>query len=195
VRTILLRTPVSTVLLRGGVLALGVAVIAPFAAAQSPRSPEARTKAITASFNKFKNVSKEKRGVRKDKYIKVQSAPVVLANPGNYSGKYDVPDFNFGMDLRVSRDGTFTGNGYEALDENVRRTFTFRNGKIEGALLTATKVYSNGRTASFEGAFMNRSTYQTPTDKGVTIFGFGTTGQEVTIGGNTIDRFFYEKQP
>ncbi|MFL5500990.1 MAG: hypothetical protein ACJ79Q_07135 [Gemmatimonadaceae bacterium] len=49
------------------------------------------------------------------------------------------------------------------------------------------------RTEAFEGAFMNRSTYQSPTDKGVTVFGFGMMGRPIGIDGNTFERFFLEK--
>jgi hypothetical protein len=182
-------------LFRGAALAIGAMTIASPAIAQSSRSAEARTSAIAASFSKFKNVSKEKRGIRKSKYLRVQSEPALLANPADYSGKYVASDWGFGFDIRVNPDGTFTGTGYDALDGNVSRTFTFRNGKIQGALLTATKVYADGRSRAFEGAFMNRSTYQSATDKGVTVFGFGTTTvAPVNIDGNTIDKFFYEKQ-
>jgi hypothetical protein len=102
---------------------------------------------------------------------------------------------NFGLDLTVTPDGTVTGNGYEPLSDDVKRTFTLRNARIERAFLTATKVYADGRTEPFEGAFMNRSTSQSPTDKGVTVFGLGTMGRAVVIAGNTIDRFFLQKLP
>jgi hypothetical protein len=163
--------------------------------AQTAASADARTNAIAASFSKFKSISKEKRGVKKEKYVRVESKPAVLRNPADYSGKYQVTDMDFGLDLNVKSDGTVTGTGYEPLGEGVRRTFTLRNGKIEGAYLTATKVYADGRTEAFEGAFMNRSRYESPTDKGVTVFGFGTIGDAIQIDGNTIDRFFYERLP
>ncbi len=43
--------------------------------------------------------------------------------------------------------GKVEGDGYEPLnaDPTVRRTFTLKDGKIEGALLTATKVYAGGK--------------------------------------------------
>ena len=40
---------------------------------------------------------------------------------------------------------------------------------------------------------MNRSTHQSPTDKGVTVFGFGTLGRSVNVSGLTINKFFFEK--
>lgn len=156
-------------------------------------SAQARTQVIAASFSKFKNVSKEKYGVRKTKYLRVQSEPAIKANPADYSGTYQVADFGFRLELRVNRDGSFAGNGYEPLGENVQRSFVLRNGKVDGALLTATKVYADGKSEAFEGAFMNRSVYESPTDKGTTIFGFGMLGKPITLHGLTIDRFFFEK--
>ena len=170
-------------------------VLASSIRAQASGSADAKSSAIAASFSKMKSLSKDKRGVKKEKYVRVESEPAVRANPADYSGKYEVPDMNFGLDLSVTRDGTVTGTGYEPLGDGVMRTFTLRNGKIERAFLTATKVYADGRTERFEGAFMNRSRYESPTDKGVTVFGFGMLGRAVVIDGNTIDKFFYQKLP
>jgi hypothetical protein len=161
--------------------------------AQGSADPVARTKSIAASFSKFKSLDKEKRGVRKAKYVRVESTPAVRSNPTDYSGKYENVDFNFGVEFRVNADGTFSGSGYEPLSDNVKRTFTLRDGRIRGALATATKVYANGATESLEGAFMNRATYGSPTDKGVSVFGFGTLGKPIEMHGLTIDKFFLEK--
>ena len=88
-------------------------VIASSVTGQAPGSADAKSDAIAASFSKMKSLSKEKFGVRKEKYLKVQSEPAVLRNPADYSGKYEVPDLNLGLDLSVKRDGTVTGTGYE----------------------------------------------------------------------------------
>lgn len=161
--------------------------------AQTPTDATAKSNAIAASFSKFKSLSKEKRGVRKEKYLRVESAPAVVANPADYSGTYRVPDMQFQLDLRIIPDGSFTGSGYEPLNENVKRTFTLQNGRIRGSLATATKVYADGATESFEGAFMNRSVYESPTDKGVTVFGFGTLTRPFELDGLTIDKLFYDR--
>ena len=163
--------------------------------AQTSSEATAKSNAIAASFSKFKNVSKEKHGFKKEKYVRVESAPAVVSNPADYSGTYKVPDTQFQLDLRVNADGSFTGTGFEPLSENVKRTFTLRNGHIRGSLATATKVYANGASESFEGAFMNRSVYESPTDKGVTIFGFGTLTRPFEMNGNTIDKLFYQRAP
>jgi hypothetical protein len=173
--------------------------LAPFGSAPAQQalasaSPQTRTQAIAASFSKSKHVIKEKRGVRMEKYKRVESEPVVEPNPQDYSGTYEVPDMGFAIQLRVARDGSVEGIGYEPVspDLSVRRSFTLRNGKIDGALLTATQVYANGTQNGFEGAFMNRTAFDSPADKGFTVFGLGVIGKEITVGGNTINRFFYE---
>jgi hypothetical protein len=159
----------------------------------SASDPQTKTKAIVASFNKFKHLSKEKHGIRKEKYLKVESNPVVKANPEGYSGTYEIPDLGFAMHLRVDHNGKVEGDGYEPLaDPAVRRTFTLKNGKIEGALLTATKVYAGGYTEKLEGVFIEKTTFESPTDKGFSRFGLGTLGRPIEVSGLTLDKFFYE---
>ena len=135
-----------------------VGVLAPFGSAPAQQalasaSAQTRTQAIAASFSKSKHVVKEKRGVRMEKYKRVESEPVVKPNPQDYSGIYEMPEMAFAIQLRVARDGSVEGTGYEPIgpDMSVRRSFTLRNGRIDGALLTATQVYANGTQNRFEG--------------------------------------------
>jgi hypothetical protein len=154
---------------------------------------QARSQAIAASFSKFKNLSKEKHGVTKAKYLKIESQPAVRANPEDYSGTYEVPDLGFAMRLRVDQSGKVEGTGYEPIvDPAVRRMFTLRDGKIEGALITATKVYANGTAERLEGVFIDRTTFESPTDKGSTSFGLGVIGKPVEVSGLTLDKLFFE---
>ncbi|HJP60620.1 MAG TPA: hypothetical protein VJ865_11490 [Gemmatimonadaceae bacterium] len=161
--------------------------------AQTPSESAARSSAIAASFSKFKSLKKEKRGITKEKYLSIRSEPAVLTNPAEYSGRYQNADFDFVLHLRVNADGTVSGDGHEPLDDNVNRTFTLTNGRIQGALLTARKVYANGATERFEGAFMNRTIKESPNDPGVKVFGFGTMSKSIIVHGMTIDKFFLEK--
>jgi hypothetical protein len=155
---------------------------------------QTRTRAIAASFNKSKHVVKEKRGVHVEKYKEVRSEPLVKANPQDYSGTYEVPEMGFALQLQVDKSGSVTGTGYEPAgpDLSVRRRFTLTNGKIEGALLTATEVYANGSRDRLEGVFMNRTAFDSPTDKGATALGLGVVGKHVGVGGLTFDKLFYE---
>jgi hypothetical protein len=154
---------------------------------------QARSQVIAASFSKFKNLSKEKHGVTKSKYLKIESQPAVKANLEEYSGTYEVSDFGFALRLHVDHSGKVEGTGYEPIvDPAVRRMFTLRDGTIEGALITATKVYANGKSERLEGVFMNRTTFESPTDKGLTRFGLGVIGKPVEVSGLTLDKLFYE---
>jgi hypothetical protein len=164
--------------------------------AASSSNVQARTQVIAASFSKFKNVSKEKHGIKKEKYLRVESEPAVKSNPEDYSGTYEIPDFGVALRLRVDHSGRVEGGGYDALhaDPAVRRTFTLRNGKVEGALLNATKVYVDGQTEKIEGVFINRKIFESPTDKGTVRFGLGVIGKPFEVSGMTLDKLFYEPQ-
>ena len=155
---------------------------------------ESRTRAIVASFNKSKHVVKEKRGVRKEKYLDVRSVPVVKQNPADYSGEYEEAELGFSLRLRVDRDGKVEGTGYEPLngDSGVSRSFQLRDGQIRGALITAKRVYADVASEPLEGVFINKTRFESPTDKGVTAFGLGVIGKGFQMGGQTIDRIFYQ---
>jgi hypothetical protein len=67
-----------------------------------------------------------------------------------------------------------------------------RDGQISGALITAKKVYADGSSEPLEGVFINKSRFESPTDKGVTTFGLGVIGKGLQVGGQTVDRIFYQ---
>src|SRR5678816_654244 len=169
----------------GGLMA--VAFIDAGAAPAQGSSVEARTQAIVASFNKSKHVVKEKRGVRMEKYKKVVST-AAIKNVRDYAGSYEADGMGLSLDLKVDANGNVSANGYEQVqsDSPVWRGFTLRNARIQGALLTATKVYANGATAPFEGAFIYRTSYESPTDRGVTTFGLGEIrSSRLVVSGNS----------
>jgi hypothetical protein len=155
---------------------------------------ELRTQTIVASFNKSKHVVKEKHGVRKEKYLDVRSVPSVKQNPADYSGAYEASDLGFSLRLRVDPSGTLEGTGYEPLNDQpaVSRSFTLKNGRITGALITAKKLYGDGSSEPFEGVFINKTVFESSTDKGVTAFGLGVLGKNFQVGGLSLDRIFYE---
>ena len=180
-----------------GVLAAGI-FSAGVGAAQQPgvAVTESRTQAIVASFNKSKHVVKEKHGVRKEKYLDVRSEPVVKQNPADYSGEYEDSGLGFSLRLRVDPDGKVEGTGYEPLnDAGVSRSYRLSDGRIRGALITAKKVYVDGSSEPLEGVFINKTRFESPTDKGVTAFGLGVIGKGFNVGGQNIDRIFYQLKP
>jgi hypothetical protein len=74
----------------------------------------------------------------------------------------------------------------------VSRSFTLRDGQITGALITAKKVYANGSSEPFEGVFINKTSFESPTDKGFTTFGLGVISKRFQVGGLNLDRVFYQ---
>lgn len=159
-------------------------------------SVQSRTQAIVASFNKSKHVVKEKRGVRMEKYKDVRSA-AAIRNVRDYAGSYEVYGMGMTLDLRVDANGNVSANGYDQvnLDSPVWRGFTLGNARIQSALLTATKVHANGATEPFEGVFINRTSFDSPTDKGVTQFGLGVvSSSRLVVNGVSIDRVLFERK-
>jgi hypothetical protein len=151
-------------------------------------SSQTKAREIAAAFTKNKHAVKEKYGVRMEKYKDVRSEPAVKSNIGDYSGVYEVRDLGYVISLQVGSDGRIQASGSEN-----SRSFVLENAKIDGALLTASKVYSDGTKEKFEGSFLNRTDRESPTDPGVRIFGLGvvlTTPFE--INGLTYDKLFYQ---
>jgi hypothetical protein len=178
------------------IAALMVPVLAP---AQSipASSADTRARVIAASFNKSKHVSKEKRGVRKEKWLEITSKPAVNATPAAYSGTYQVEGMGFSLNLRVAPDGRVQGTGYDLIDSdsNVKRSFTLTNARVQGALITGTKTYTTGGSQKFEGVFIDRTTKTSPTDPGRTEFGLGVMGDFGYLYGVTLTRLFYKLAP
>jgi hypothetical protein len=67
-----------------------------------------------------------------------------------------------------------------------------RDGQISGALITAKKVYADGSSEPLEGVFINKSRFESPTDKGITAFGLGVIGKGFQVGGQSLTRIFYQ---
>jgi hypothetical protein len=148
-----------------------------------------------ASFNKKKHVVKEKHGVRKERYKEVRCEPVIKEDLKDYSGTYAVVDLGYTINLQVTSNGKIEAIGYEpaTLDSMPSRQFTFKEAKIEEALLTATKVYSDGTVEKFEGVFINRMEFNSPNDSGVSTFGLGVVGKPMeVVSGVMQDKFFFE---
>ena len=167
-------------------LAAGPAIAAP----QQPSS-QSRAQQVAAAFSKHKHVVAEKHGVRKEKYKDVRSEPIVKQDIAEYSGVYEVADLGDVIDLRIGSDGRIQADGRDA--DQPCRTFVLENGKIEGAVFTAIKLYRDGETEPFEGVFMTRTERNSPNDPGITTSGLGVllaTPREFT--GNTYEKLFYQ---
>ena len=154
------------------------------------QQPFSQTKAreVAAAFTKNKHVVKEKFGIRVEKYKDIRSEPDVKSNIRDYSGVYEVPELGYFINVQVGNDGRIEASGSEK-----SRVFRLEHAKIDGALLTASKVYSDGAREKFEGAFLNRTDRDSPTDPGVKIFGLGVILTTPIEGnGYTYDKLFYQ---
>lgn len=148
---------------------------------------QTRAQTLAAAFNKHKEAVKEKYGVRMEKYKDVRSEPLVRQNIADYSGAYEVSELGYVINLRVGSDGRVQANGFDKT-----RAFTLENARIEGAVLTASKVYQDGATEKFEGVFLRRTDRNSPTDPGVTMSGLGVIPTtSIEAHGLTYEKLFY----
>ena len=115
-----------------------------------------RTRELTAALDKTKYKKKEKANVSIEIYIDIKNQAAVRDNPADYAGHYQSDGYQ--LDLQVSKDGTASGEGFDLRAFSGERTrFTLRDARIQGALLTGTKVYDGGQTEAFEAVFVDRT--------------------------------------
>jgi hypothetical protein len=169
-----MRTPIAVLLL----------VLCSVAASASTASD--RVTEILSMFTKSKNVQKQKRGVTKSVFIEKHGEAFTGTD---VNGAYAVDGLELTLDLR--------GNAGTGTDRH--GAFTLRDLRHDGALLTATKVYANGRTSKLEGAFMTLITRAGKTAADATTtrtFGLGVVLDEpyVLDGGVQLERVFYERR-
>lgn len=151
----------------------------------------ARARELAASFSKSKHAVKEKHGIRVEKFKDVRSEPAPKTDARLYSGEYEAE--HGALSLRVYADGRAEANGTEPdSDFASTRKFTLANARVEGALLTGTKLYEDGQSEPFEGVFINRTDRNSPTDPGTNAFGLGVLFHTPkSVNGYTMDKIFY----
>ena len=120
------------------------------------QNAQAKTDALITALAKTKYKKKEKKNISVEVYVDVKSEAVVKSDPGEYSGVYEA-ESDYRLELKVTGDGRIEGSGYDGGMNSGKRNFTLRDARIEGALLTATKVYESGETVSLEAVFNNRT--------------------------------------
>jgi hypothetical protein len=175
--------------------ALGVVLcLAAFGAreARGVQDAASRARELAASFSKSKHEVKEKHGVRVEKFKDVRSEPAPRGDARSYSGEYEA-DYGCALSLRVGGDGRVEANGSEpATDLSRTRKFTLKGARVDGALLTGTKVYEDGSSEGFLSVFINRTERVSPTDSGTTAFGLGVLFDPPrSVGGFSMERLFY----
>jgi hypothetical protein len=121
----------------------------------------------------------------------------VRLDHGEYSGIYEADGYK--LDLRVSPDGGATGSGFDSFASGDKQmSFTLRNAKIDGALISGTKVYDNGSEQPFEAVFVNRRARSGSNPKLVSVditqygIGFVQTANDTNAGWT--NRVFLEKK-
>lgn len=155
-------------------------------------SSQTRAQAIATAFNKQKHVLKAKHGVTREKFKDIRTEPDVKPNAAEYAGTYEMADLGYVITLNVGTDGRIQGNGSDQ-GEQQTRTFKLQNAKIEGALLTAAKVYEDGTTETFEGAFLSRTLRVSPAAPAITTSGLGVIlTRPLGVNGLTYDKLFFE---
>jgi len=145
---------------------------------------------LAASLDKTKYKKKQRANFTMETFLDIKNEPVVV-DPSEYSGVYKVDGFR--LELNAEKGGTASASGYDTYptdNDEKRVDFTLTNAKIDGALLTGTKVYASGESIPFEAVFVNR-TSRTGTDPD------HVTSTETTFGLGFIqnDDMEYERQP
>ncbi len=154
-----------------------------------------KTQELVASLSKSKYKHKVKGNFEFEKYIDIKSEAVVKNNAGEYSGNYESQDSRHRIELNITG-GKLEGSGYDTeFESSKKENFSLKNAKIEGALLTATKTYENGKTEKFEAVFINRTIVEGTNPNKIqhraTNFGLGFVG---TNGAYT-ERIFCRYKP
>jgi len=122
---------------------------------------EQKTQNLIDALGKTKYKKKEKKNISFELYIDIKSEAVVKNNVRDYAGVYESSATDYRIELRVSADGKVEGNGYDFdLNGSQKQNFTLKDARIEGALLTATKVFADGATEKLEAVFNNRTVVQ-----------------------------------
>ncbi len=121
---------------------------------------------------------------QKQKKAKQKSfEPVVKQNFEDYVGRYDGPDAEHFIEVRVDDVGRWIVTMHEGA-----RTASLRNIRVDNARLTGQRVYEDGSTREFEAVFGNRVL------NGERAFGLLVDLNWEVAPGVTIQKAFYKRQ-
>jgi hypothetical protein len=152
-----------------------------------------RTRELTAALDKTKYKKKEKANISIEIYIDIKNEAALRDDPTAYSGVYDCDGYRLRLDVR--RDGSAIGEGYDTYGVEAQRSdFTLRDARVQGALLTGTKVYADGKSMPFEAVFADRTVATgknaNQIDTRQTMFGLGF----IQSGAQWTSRVFLERR-
>lgn len=154
-----------------------------------------KTHELVASLSKTKYKHKVKGSFEFEKYIDIRSEAVEKNNAAEYSGNYESEDSMHQIKLNIAN-GKIEANGYDTnFESSKKEVFSLKNAKIEGALLTAIKLYEDGKAENFEAVFINRTIVEGANPNKVehrsTDFGLGF----IAANGDYTERIFCRYKP
>lgn len=122
---------------------------------------DAGTLAAALNKNKYKKKEKSKKGVTVsvEVYVDIKNDPVVK-QPAEYSGRYADEIGGFNLDLSVAADGRAEGSGVDTINggsNGNKMSYTLKNARVQGAVLTADKVFADGTSQRLEAVFVNQT--------------------------------------
>jgi hypothetical protein len=135
-----------------------------------------RASELAAALDRTKYKKKDKPNVSIEFYIEIRNEPALRASASEYAGIYESEGCR--LNLQVGRGGSVIGEGHDSAWENSRGgNYTLKDARIDGAMLSGTKVYENGESKPFEAVFVNRTISngknEDQTDTRDTSFGIG----------------------
>ena len=117
---------------------------------------------------------------QKKKFKEKRYEPATRPALKDYEGRYIGVEDSYYIEVRVTPDGGLTITSFE--DE---RQAVLKGIRLEGAIITATKVYTDGEIESFAGVFANRIL------NGQSAFGIIVDNMQVSVAGLTLTGLFY----
>ncbi|HKQ51416.1 MAG TPA: hypothetical protein VJT74_03550 [Pyrinomonadaceae bacterium] len=126
--------------------------------------------------------SAETFGQKKKKSKDKRFEAVINTNLRDYEGTYVGIDPTYVLEIRLGADGKLSAGSREG-----DKRLTLTDLKVEGARLTARKVYDDGATGAFEGTFSNRIL------NGRTDFGIVVEVTRLDVAGLSLTRIFYRR--
>ena len=177
-------------------LFIAILMFAGLAVTAAAQDTNQRTRDLVASLDKTKYKKKEKGSVTVEVYVDIKNAAAAKASPSEYSGLYDADGYR--LQLEVAANGAAKGYGTDSLLNGGQQVnFALTNARVNGALLTATKVYDGGREEHFEAVFVERTsrTGRNPNDVATTETKFGLGFVQSSPGNpEERNRVFLEKR-
>jgi ketosteroid isomerase-like protein len=117
---------------------------------------------------------------QKKKHKEKRYEPATRPSVKDYEGKYVGVESSYWIEVFVSPEGKLTINSYEG-----ERRASLSDIRLEGAIISAVKVYEDGGSESFSGVFANRLLNDQ------SAFGIIVDNIQVKISGLTLHGLFY----